>query len=81
MRIVEQVLRQNPKQKRAQAYKLVLGDLLEIEQATELRHKKIPPRYETYWKNHPRCIPNENCDGLYFVCKETCPPPGPKDKR
>ncbi len=28
-----------------------------------------------YFENHPACIPNDTCGGVYSACNEICPPP------
>ncbi|HEX2163943.1 MAG TPA: M36 family metallopeptidase [Thermoanaerobaculia bacterium] len=32
-----------------------------------------------YFVNHPGCIRNTNCQGLYFTCNANCPAPGSAD--
>lgn len=35
--------------------------------------------YPYYFINHPSCIPNSNCQGLYFTCNAACPAPSSSD--
>ena len=113
LKLVQRILVREPENKRALAYKLVLGELLELKQTRKpirplpkpkpwpkgqlngtpgnwkacrgtgahVCVEKIPPQFETYWRNHPRCVPNKTCKGSYFLCNEACPPPGPADQR
>jgi len=36
--------------------------------------------YPRYLANHPFCVANGTCAGLYFACSESCPAPGPADR-
>ncbi len=35
--------------------------------------------YPYYFINHPSCLPNTNCQGLYFTCNAACPAPSSSD--
>jgi hypothetical protein len=35
--------------------------------------------YPCYFQNHPNCISNSACGGLYFTCSDTCPAPTQAD--
>lgn len=32
-----------------------------------------------YFRNHPKCTPNDTCAGQYFTCNAACPAPTPED--
>ena len=36
--------------------------------------------FPLYLQNHPDCISNDTCDGLYFTCNEKCPHPTDDDR-
>jgi hypothetical protein len=36
--------------------------------------------YPRYVANHPLCVANPTCHGLYAACNEACPAPGPADR-
>jgi len=36
--------------------------------------------YPCYFRNHPWCIPNSTCGGLYFTCNANCPAPTAADQ-
>ncbi|HMB55529.1 MAG TPA: hypothetical protein VKU40_19575, partial [Thermoanaerobaculia bacterium] len=36
--------------------------------------------YDCYFDNHPECILNSNCQGLFFDCDAACPPPTEADR-
>ena len=36
--------------------------------------------YPLYFKNHPRCVLNETCDGSFFTCNDRCPAPTEADR-
>jgi hypothetical protein len=36
--------------------------------------------YACYFQNHPSCIPNSTCQGLYFTCNANCPAPTEADR-
>jgi len=33
-----------------------------------------------YFTNHPLCMPNPTCGGMYFRCSDSCPPPTIADR-
>jgi hypothetical protein len=35
--------------------------------------------YSRYFKNHPACIFNSNCQGAYYTCNANCPAPTSAD--
>lgn len=35
--------------------------------------------YDCYFENHPTCVPNPTCGGLYFTCSPGCPAPSAAD--
>jgi hypothetical protein len=35
--------------------------------------------YSRYFKNHPACISNSNCQGAYYTCNANCPAPTSAD--
>jgi hypothetical protein len=36
--------------------------------------------YPCYFRNHPWCIPNTTCGGLYYTCNANCPAPTAADQ-
>lgn len=41
---------------------------------------ELVANYPCYFQNHPTCIPNSTCQGLYFTCNALCPAPTQADK-
>ncbi len=36
--------------------------------------------YDCYFENHPSCVPNPTCAGLYYTCSPGCPAPTAADR-
>jgi hypothetical protein len=36
--------------------------------------------FPKYFENHPRCLANPGCDGLFYTCNDNCPTPTDADK-
>jgi hypothetical protein len=36
--------------------------------------------YPCYFQNHPKCISNGTCGGLYYTCNKDCPAPTVADQ-
>jgi hypothetical protein len=40
---------------------------------------ELVANYPCYFQNHPNCVSNDICGGLYFTCSDTCPAPTQAD--
>jgi hypothetical protein len=36
--------------------------------------------FDCYFENHPTCVPNPTCGGMYYTCSPGCPAPTPADR-
>lgn len=41
---------------------------------------ELVANYPCYFRNHPACQPNSNCQNLYFTCNANCPAPTAADR-